>query len=248
MNALLILSNEWAAGQLFQMSCLHPCLLFLQPVLICPNSWWDDLQYELRIGFWFTGVFPNWKTTWPHMEQKRVTENLELLGEWSTWWVSPASGCTTASFVALHVFILSALVLSATKKGQSQGLGVWNNQWQQQGSVINKKGQGTLVLRRMREPARLSGTSGISGPVFLTRSAISPSHSSFLLSFLSLSLFSSFLPFLPNGSTGIVCVCLCVHTHACILCKNFIECRDVKKKVNMQVILFPRGEKTLLNI
>lgn len=94
-NALLILNNERTSGQLFQMrGCLHPSLLFLQPVLICPNSWWDDLQYELRIGFWLTGVFPNWKTTWPHMEQKRVPGNLELLGEWSSWWVSPASGCT----------------------------------------------------------------------------------------------------------------------------------------------------------
>ena len=158
-NALLILNNEWTSGQLFQMrGCLHPSLLFLQPVLICPNSWWDDLQYKLRIGFWLTGVFPNWKATWPHTEQKRVPGNLALLGEWSSWWVSPASGCTTVRFVALHVFILSALVLSATKKGQSQGLGVWNNQWQWQGSVINKKGQGTLVLRRMRETARLSGT------------------------------------------------------------------------------------------
>ena len=36
----------------------------------------------------------------------------------------------------------------------------------------------------MREPARLSGTSGISGPVFLTRSSISPSHSSFWKLFL----------------------------------------------------------------
>ena len=247
MNALLILSNEWAAGQLFQMSCLHPCLLFLQPVLICPNSWQDDLQYELRIGFWFTGVFPNWKTTWPHMEQKRVTENLELLGEWSTWWVSPASGCTTASFVALHVFILMLWFYQLPKR---DSLGDWVcgiiNDSDREVSLI-KRGR-VLLLRRMRELARLSGTSGISGPVFLTRSSISPSHSSFLLSFLSLSLFSSFLPFLPNRSTGIVCVCLCVHTHACVFCKNFIECRDVKKKVNMQVILFPRGEKTLLNI
>lgn len=149
------------------------------------------------------------------MEQKRVTENLELLGEWSTWWLSPASGCTTASFVALHVFILSALVLSATKKGQSQGLGVWDNQWQWQGSVLHKKGQGTLVLRRMREPARLSGTSGISGPVFLTRSSISPSHSSFLLSFLSLSLFLIFSSF-PSKWKYWYCVYVLVCAHACL--------------------------------
>ena len=87
-NALLILNNEWTSGQLFQMrGCLHPSLLFLQPVLICPNSWWDDLQYKLRIGFGSQVCFQIGKQP-DHIRNRRESQ-----GTLRCWESDPVGGC-----------------------------------------------------------------------------------------------------------------------------------------------------------